>query len=64
MKTRIVSQVGVRTTDDETDTHGLAKLTVAALKNKLVERGLCKTSNKPELRARLEEYLVRRWRMK
>ena len=36
---------------------GLQNLTVAALKNKLTKRGLCKTGNKLELRARLEEYL-------
>ena len=59
MKTKIVSQAGVRAEEDEIDTHGIAKLTVAALKNELAERGLRKTGNKPELRARLEEYLDR-----
>ena len=57
MKTKIVSQVGVCAADNEIDTYGLSKLTVAALKKELAERGLRKTGNKPELRARLEEYL-------
>ena len=33
------------------------KLTVTALKKELDERGLRKSGNKPELHARLEEYL-------
>ena len=56
MKTKIVSQSGVRV-EEETDKHGLAKLTIAALKTELDERGLSKRGNKPELRARLEAYL-------
>ena len=59
MKTKIVSKAAVRAEEEENDTHGIAKLTVAALKNELAERGLRKTGNKPELRARLEEYLDR-----
>ena len=57
MKPRIVSQAGVRAGGDENNTHDLAKLTVADPKNELAKRGLRKTGNKPELRARLEEYL-------
>ena len=56
MKTKMVSQAGVRA-EEESDTHGIAKLTVAALKKELGERGLRKNGNKAELRARLEEYL-------
>ena len=58
MKTKTVSQSGVRA-EEENDKHGLAKLTVAALKKELDERGLRKSGNKPELRARLEDYLDR-----
>ena len=58
IKTKIVSQSGVRA-EEENDKHGLAKLTVAALKKELDERGLRKSGNKPELRARLVAYLDR-----
>ena len=43
--------------NNDSDIHGLAKLTVAALKDELAARDLSKKGNKPELRARLEEYL-------
>lgn len=56
IKTKIVSQSGVRA-EEETDKHGLAKLTKAALISELEERCLSKRGNKPELRARLEAYL-------
>ena len=59
MKTKIVWQAGVRDKEEKIDMHGITKLTVAALKNELAEIGLRKTGNKPELRARLEEYLDR-----
>ena len=53
-----MSHSGVRT-EDKNDKHGLAKLTIAALKKELDERGLRKSGNKLELRVRLEEYLDR-----
>ena len=55
MKKIVVSKLEENTNDS--DIHGLAKLAVATLKDELTARDLSNEGNKPELHARLEEYL-------